>query len=335
MIKHIDIAKKLDVSTATVSNALSGKGRMSEELRIQINQLAEQLGYKRKEKPLPMQHKKINILVEQMSTAVCHRTFVGVCKAARENKLILQVLDMGIVDYGRGISPPKDWLAEYVGGFLQTLDDSTSGTIYISQYPRDLTGVIPQKQYPIVFAGGYTSDGSYCVNYDDEQGAYLATSHLLNTGCTKPAMICGPIDSVSTSNRYIGFQRAIIDHGRSLDLDMIRSKDWEIEGGYSAMKDLLSMDEIPDGLFAHNDSMALGAIQAANEKGVRVPEDLKIVGMDNFISLYSSPSISTIETPLKKIGSTAVETLLQIREGNAPIDKSITFPCSLSLRESG
>ncbi|WP_077534759.1 LacI family DNA-binding transcriptional regulator [Massiliimalia massiliensis] len=334
-MKHIDIARQLNISTATVSNALSGKGRMSEELRNRIIQIAEAGGYVRKSKPTNTGKRTVNIVVEQLSVDFCHRILTGMCRAAREHQITLQIYDMSIVDYGYGISPPEEWLSDYIRNFLKNVDNSALGMLYVSQYTRDVSGILPKLPYPVVYAYCCPDDASISVNIDDEQGAYLATSHLLEKGCQSPAMICGPINNIPTSNRYIGYQRAIIDHGLTLDPTMICIKDWGIDDGYRAMKELIGSGKIPDAIFAHNDHLALGAIRAATEAGIKVPDQLSVVGIDNIFSAYTTPAITTIAPPFEELGNTAFETLLQISSGVLPVNKKRLLPCSLILRDSG
>ena len=334
-MKHKDIADKLQVSTATVSNALSGKGRMRPRLRQEIIALAESGGYNTKNPPIRRQSSNlITVLAEQLADVFPHRILTGISRAARENGLLLQIHDMGMAEFGFSISPGNRQFSGFVRESLRMVDSRSMGLIYLSQYPRDLTGLLPKLSYPVVYAYGYTDDSGYCVNVDDEQGACMATTYLLEHGSQRPAMLCGPVDNIPTSNRYIGFQRALVHNSLPLEPELIRISDWNAISGYVATKELLVLPGRPDAIFAQDDALAMGAIRAALEKGLQIPRDISVIGFDNLIAEFTTPTMSTVNPPFERVGEIAAETLLRIIRGKAPEKKKLTVPCSLELRES-
>lgn len=112
----------------------------------------------------------------------------------------------------------------------------------------------------------YGTGAQASVNYDDQQGAYLAVSHLIDNGRRRIATLSGPVDSHSVSDRMIGYQRALINHGLAFHPKMVWIGDGEAESARALTRDLLMATNRPDAIFAQNDTMACGAIQAAQAK---------------------------------------------------------------------
>jgi DNA-binding LacI/PurR family transcriptional regulator len=110
-------------------------------------------------------------------------------------------------------NPPKERVRSRMEDILRGMDRNISGALYISQYPRDVTGVIPSAPFPVVYAYCYTNDGAPSVNTNDQQGAYIAVQQLISLRKKRIAMISGPINSIPMTKRLSGYQRALIDAG--------------------------------------------------------------------------------------------------------------------------
>lgn len=326
-----ELAKQLDISIASVSNALNGKGRMTLELRQRILGKAKEAGYTSKRSKISVR-RKICVVTEQIEVEFCDRILSGICQVAESNNYNVIIYNMNIMHKQHSIRPPREQLESWVVQLLKDIDYTAAGLIYVAQFPRDVTGILKSLPFPVVYAYCTTTDNSYTVNYDDEQGAFLATSHILDLGRKTPAMISGPINSVPMSNRLTGFQRAIVGRHMSFDPSMLRIGNWTMEDGFQLMKDLLRQHQRLDAVFAHNDLMAIGAIQAAIDEGLKIPEDIIVIGFDNLFAKYSMPSLSSVDPNLFQIGCMAMQIVIQIIQKKIPSSYHLKVPCSLIIR---
>ena len=172
------------------------------------------------------------------------------------------------------------------------------------------------------------------VTMDDEHGAYMATMHLIERGHTKLMMMNGPAVMYSV-NRLKGFKKALRRSGIPFQNSMIISGEYSIGSGRALMEKILSLPEPPTAIFAASDYLGLGALFAANEKGVRVPEDIAIVGMDNFpISAMVAPPLTTVDVHAFDVGFQAARLLLRLISGERPSETQIVLPTHLVVRKS-
>ena len=330
-----DIAQKLGLSTATVSNALSGKGRVSEARRKLIADTAARMGYDFSRIRTIPQHKTIALFVETLSVIFCTKIAEGVCRAAASDGYRVNLYNLDILYPGSDINPPRERISEKLRRILSQYDPTTVGAIYISQYPRDVTGIMPSLPFPVVYAYCYTSDGAPSVNTDDQQGAYIAVQHLLSLNKKNIAMISGPINSVPMTKRFSGYQRALIDSGMSVDLRMVKLGDWDIRHSCDSMLELLRMNPWIDGVFCQSDHIALGVCQAILRAGKRIPQDIAVVGFDNYdFAALVSPTLTTIDQPLDEIGRVSFAQIQRILEKQGVEKKNTLLNARLVVRQS-
>lgn len=170
---------------------------------------------------------------------------------------------------------------------------------------------------------------------DNEKGARLATDHLRELGCRSIAHIRGPIKSPSASARLRGFRIAIQDMDPACVL--IAKGDYRYQSGHDAGSHLLTLDAPPDGVFAGNDLMAFGFAQAAAHLGVRIPDDVKLVGYDNIaMAAFVSPPLTSIDQPSYEMGSAAFDMLYDrlYTDHDRLISSTREFEPELIIRES-
>jgi LacI family transcriptional regulator len=170
---------------------------------------------------------------------------------------------------------------------------------------------------------------------DDHYGAALAVKHLVNLGHRRIAYINGPEGWHSAQRRLAGYKDELATQNLEFDPALIQPGDWEAEGGYEASRNLLSLAEPPTAIFAANDLMALGAINAIQDAGLKVPEDMAVVGYDNrdFTRIFR-PRITTVSMPTYEMGRKAAELLVKhVATGHAEMDE-IKIPGQLFVRET-
>lgn len=335
MITLQELSEKLGVSTATVSNALKGKGRMRADKRMQILEVATAMGYDVHSAQLRQHTKNVYILAEQLSVFFLDTIIEQICVASEEKNINTYICNLNAVTRLHNIIPETEELKELIRSTFNNIVGTANGIIYLSQYPRDLTGIFPKTSIPLVIALGTTKDSIPCVNYDDAHGAYMATEHLIASGCRRIAMISGPINSISMTKRLAGYQRALLDGGISFDPKLIQLSDWMPDSGYLCAKTLLQQDPLPDAFFCQNDSMAVGAMRAVTEMGLRVPEDIAIVGFDNErFGTMITPSLTTISPPFAEIGAKVFECLQEQMNNPKENCSDWKLKCTLLPRES-
>jgi LacI family transcriptional regulator len=209
------------------------------------------------------------------------------------------------------------------------------GVIISSMLLNDsLVQALLEGELPFMLVGRHPTDtrASY-VDADNIGGAREAVTHLLRLGRTRVATITGPQNMIAGTDRLAGYTAALRDRGLLSDPNLIAEGDFTEAGGHRAMQQLLARR--PDAVFAASDMMALGAIRAIREAGLRVPEDVAVVGYDDLpFAAHSDPPLTTIRQPIQRTGATAVETLLDLINHPNGAAHRVVLPTELVVRTS-
>jgi len=178
--------------------------------------------------------------------------------------------------------------------------------------------------------------GYYCFVADERNGGYLATRHLLELGHRRIGCVVRTGDLTSSAARVEGYRAALAEVGLPLDGRLITESDFGYAAGAAASRRLLDLADRPTALVTHNDIIAIGAIKAAAEVGLRVPDDLSLVGYDDIAqAAYAVPELTTIAYPKHRIGRAAAELLLRLLAGEETIPPAtIVLPVHLVVRAS-
>jgi LacI family transcriptional regulator len=170
---------------------------------------------------------------------------------------------------------------------------------------------------------------------DNHQGAHLATSHLVRLGHKRIGWITGPLDLLSSVQRLSGYRQALADAALLYPEELVYNGDFRPPSGMAAFRQLFSLPDPPTSIFACNDMMAIGVLRAAVEAGVRVPQDLALVGFDNIeISQFAYPALTTIAQQKDEIGRQAVQRIIELISGAERDSRKILVPTRLVVRES-
>jgi DNA-binding LacI/PurR family transcriptional regulator len=222
--------------------------------------------------------------------------------------------------------------------FLELLEQrAVDGIIFITDArPRQPElQRLADRGCPIVVLDEAVEGTFHVVSVDNERGGSLAAAHLLELGHRRLAVIAGPVDLPTTRSRLRGFVETLqaegVELGRS---DVVYAND-RINGGRGAAEELLHIKAPPTALFATNDLMALGALEAASRLGLRVPRDLSLVGFDDipYVSLVQPP-LTTVAQPALGLGQTATELLLEVMEDGPKQLRRVELPVELRVRGS-
>lgn len=329
-VKITDVAKAAGVSTATVSRVLSTPEVARPQTRDKVMQAVRELGY------------QPNMLARQLRTQTT--STVIVITPDIENSFLQGVIEgigaeadqygyhMLIADLN---SQPS--LGEYY--YEALLRRQVDGVISLSASMTNLlmNQVQPtEKRIPIVAAVQPASDLPVpCVSIDNVDAARAAVRHLIRLGHRKIAFLSAPSEYAPYKDRLAGYRSALEEHDIMLDDKLIRYGQSSLRGGYEQMQDLLSRGAEFDALFAAGDVIAIGAMKAMEEAGIKVPGDCAIVGFDDIdISSFSTPKLTTIRQPRNLIGRRAFQKLLGSMKGEIEENTTEILPYELVIRES-
>ena len=347
MIRISDVAKEAGVSISTVSNVINRKGTTKKETEALVLETIDRLGYIPNRMAQGLKSNRTNvigIIAEDISSFSSGDIIDGICAYAESHDYTITLCNLRVNRKVAAVQDEDYQQLEHSPGFLDSLQNLVRslevsricGLIYIGTYPRDIPHCLADLKIPVVFTYSYRSEPiSYSVNYDDFQGAYLATENLIRHGHTRIGLISGSVNSNPTYKRMLGYQTALMDHQIPFVPEYICTGKWRYEDGYEQCERLLSLPVPPTAIFSMSDLMAYGAMNLCLDHGLRIPEDLSIHGFDNLeFSAYTRPSLATIKLPLHKIGSRSAEILCSLLNEAAPQPSDILIPCTLSEGKS-
>ena len=187
---------------------------------------------------------------------------------------------------------------------------------------------------PYVIAGRSLNypDVTY-IDVDNTNGAFMAVEHLVKLGHTRIGTVTGPMDAAPGRDRKAGYLQALRQYDLPVDEALIAEADFTEAGGYRAAKQILQSK--PDAIFVASDQMAIGALEAIRQEGLRVPDDIAIVGFDDLPpALYAKPQLTTIRQPILRFGIAAAEMLINLIEDKIQPPQSMIMDVGLVVRDS-
>ncbi|MHB1347380.1 MAG: LacI family DNA-binding transcriptional regulator [Candidatus Humimicrobiaceae bacterium] len=305
-----DVAKIAGVSVGTVSNVLNELDSVSKVNKSRVLDTIKALGYKPNKIAASLSKKKtmnIGLIVPDVSSPFYSDLINGVTET-------LDVHGYNVFLCSSGSSIKKE--TKIINDLLSMWID---GIILIPVYSEKRNAEeIENIDIPIVLVNreikGWTGD---MVIFDNFGGAYEAASFLIKNNHKKIIILGGPKYSRSFEDRLLGW-KAAMEENRLYDPGLVFRGDFSVESGYDMMRK--SLDELSgiDAVFASSDLIALGALNALEEKSIRVPDDISIIGFgDIYLSKFLKPSLTTIRRPFYNIGKTAVSILLEKIQGKS------------------
>ena len=301
-----DIAKLAGVSTSTVSHVINQSRYVSEEISARVNKAAQELNYAPSAlaRSLKMNRTRtIGLLVTTSTNPFFSEVVKGIERRCYQQNYNL-ILCNTEGDSERMKSSINTLLEKRVDGLLLLCSNLENERIDIFDKYPDIPTVV-MDHGPTYFATDKIQDNS-------QQGGYMATRYLLESGHREIGCITGPLDQQQAQMRYYGFKQAMEEAEVPVKGSWVIESNFECDGGYAAFNKLLKAGRLPTAIFACNDMMAMGLINAANERGIKIPEDLSIIGYDDiYITQYMVPPLTTIHQPKYRFGKVAVDTLLK------------------------
>ncbi len=302
-----DIAKLAGVSTSTVSHVINKTRFVSEEISERVNNAAKELNYYAPSalaRSLKINRTKtIGMLVTTSTNPFFGEVVKGVERSCYHKGYSL-ILCNTEGDNERMRHSINTLMQKRVDGLILMCDSVGGERIDVFERYPDIP-VVVMDWGPMLFTSDKIQDNSLL-------GGYLATKHLIDCGHKEIGCITGPLIKHQAQMRYEGYKRAMNEAGLEFNSNWIIESDFECEGGYQAFINMHERGVLPSSIFVSNDMMAMGVINAANELGVKVPDDISIIGYDDIhIAKYMSPSLTTIHQPKYRLGQAAVETLVR------------------------
>ncbi len=327
-----DVAREAGVSIASVSNALTGKNKVSDETRRKIDEAAARLGYSPDPaaSSLKTNHSHvIGLIVPSIDSAFFPAVIRGLSRVLGENGYIINFYSTG---FNEAVEEKyiRTLLAGRADGIIL---DSVSEK---EDFLRSLTGLTHgKKKVPVIaLERDLTPFGLTSVWADNRLGGRLAAEHLAAKGVKRPAHIYGLRAAPWSRDRYEGFREGLAEAGVPFDENRVGDGGFTLEGGYAAAEELLRDGRRFDGLFAANDLSAIGAMKAMERHGLRIPEDAALIGFDDIdASALTTPSVTTIHVPKTELGKQAGEAVMRAVEGSEDVG-SIRLPLTLVGRRS-
>jgi LacI family transcriptional regulator len=307
-----NIAKHAGVSVASVSRVLNNKMPMSDHLRAQVLEAAESLGYEPKHHDLHITTNKkasnigvIALLITETVNPYFHEIVQGAQDEAERANLFSVVVN----------STPNE---EHENIMLQTLSAlPLCGVILCAgQLASDsLLDYYERSGIPLVVINRRVARTNVpCIVIDYENALLRVTQHLLSLGHTRIAYLAGPTMVETSQLRRRGIELALSSQGLNLRPEFCPASLPNVTGGFQAMSNILQIAEAerPTAVIAYNDLIAIGALNAVRATGLRVPEDISVIGFDDIpMAPYTNPPLTTVAIPKYQIGKLAVQTLCQ------------------------
>jgi LacI family transcriptional regulator len=333
-----EIARQLGLSVTTVSNVLRNKGRFSDDTRRAVLEAVHKAGYKVQPTasagrflgllyclpPVPGREKTITSSLPRNATYFTTEAVAGIDQllAADGYHLLFRFVS----EDDKGETLPEMVAQRAIQGVF-IVGGSVSDEFIHAIHATGLPTVVLFTQLEQVVVD--------CVLADNKGGAYLAVQHLISLGHRRIGMINGWPATRTSDQKLQGFQQAHAEAGLSCPPELIRTGEFTLESGCEQAKSLLTQAARPTALFVADDTMALGALRAARELGLNVPDDLSLVGFgDSPLAGHVDPPLTTISVDKRAIGELAAQRMLQLLSGASRRALQITVATELVRRQS-
>jgi LacI family transcriptional regulator len=323
-----DVAERAGVSFQTTSKVLRGGGTVADRTRRRILAAAEDLGYVPNDVARSLVTRRthtIGVVVGDLSDHVIARFVVGAEQEARRQDHALAIVS---VEPGtdEGELSLRSLLERRVDGIITAAPQLESDT---------WLGDLLRTQVPAVSIHSIAGGGVSLVGSDHRATARLATDHMIALGHHRIGMVAGPRSRRVSRSRARGYADALAGAGLPPDQTIVAEGDWQPGGGYDAASAILSRVDDVTAIYVHNDLMAVGVLHAAWDRGLRVPDDLAVIGCDDIpTAAHTVPPLTTVHLPFIETGAAAVRLLLEQLASPPDAPRRELLPASLICRAS-
>jgi len=318
-----DVARSAGVSAQTVSRVSNGEPYVSDAKRARVLEVMRELGYRPNSAARAMKRgvfRTIGVVFHSLHPVGNHATLEAISEAA------------ALLGYAITLIPLEAQTRRATDGAFTRLGEMTVDAIIVILPSHFVDGSdlhLPVGVPTVVLAPPLVP-GAGSVDFDQVVGTREAVERLLGLGHRTVHHIAGPADSYSAEGRRAAWQEVLEEHGRPVPTPV--QGDWSPDSGYRAACDLLAREH-PTAVFVANDQMALGAFRAILEAGLRVPQDISVIGFDNIDEAVAFPTpLTTVAQDWGQVGREALSVALDMLEGAEP--RRVSVPTHLVVRDS-
>jgi LacI family transcriptional regulator len=320
------IAAEAGVSLPTVSKVVNGRPDVAPETRARVDRLLDEYNYAR---PGPRRHRRaglIDLVLAGLDSPWAVEILRGVEEwgAAHETGVVVSSVR-------RGSARPASWTSAVAG------HDSGGVILVTSHLTEDHVSQLRSAGLPLVVIDPANAPPADIpsVGATNWAGGIAATDHLINLGHRRIGVITGPAEVLCSLARVDGYRSALDRAGIGYDPALVRYGDFHHEGGFARAVELLDMPSPPTAIFAGSDEHGFGVYEAARLRGVRIPQDLSVVGFDDLpLTRWVSPPMTTVRQPLAEMGSLAAGMLGDLIDGKPLPSTRMELSTELIVRES-
>lgn len=318
------VADEAGVSLSTISKVLNGRADVAAATRSRVEALLAERGYVRRGGRTEAHAELIELVFHELDAIWSMELIDGVESVAKAHGLSV-VLTVS----GSRHSPDPDWIE----GVMRRRPVGV--VLVFSELAPEFRERLRSRAIPFVIVdpAGDPSPDAPSVGSANWSGGLAATRHLIELGHRDIAAITGPEDMMCSLARVDGFRSAMGSAGLAIREEWVRFGDFHVDGGRDRAREILAGDERPTAIFAGSDLQALGTLEAAREFGLRVPEDLSIVGYDD-IPLARWMRLTTVHQPLRRMGEEAARLAIRLAQEPAGATPRMDLATSLVVRET-
>lgn len=309
-----DVARGANVSIATVSRVLNGQNRVSDATKAKVTETAARLGYiphSGARSLIKRETRTIGVLLPDIFGEFFSELIRGLDRVTRQHDYSLLVT----CSHGESRS---------AAAMLKAMHGKVDGMIVLSsdiELQLDLRRML--RRTPVVFLNqlpGPEAADYESISMDNFGGALAMTRYLIGLGHERIAFLRGPEGNLDARHRLEGYREAMAALGHEPLAELEVPGDFSEEAGFRSVGRILHLEPRPTAIFAGNDDMAIGALRALKEAGVRVPEEISLAGFDDIpIIRHLTPPLTSIRTPISELGGKAAERLLSVLEGEGTV----------------
>ncbi|MDI6402170.1 LacI family DNA-binding transcriptional regulator [Balneolaceae bacterium ANBcel3] len=327
-----EVAKALGLSTMTISRVVNDRPNVDEQTRQKVLEKAREMGYTPNHVAKSLVSSKtytIGVIIPEITHAFFPEVVRGIEEETYDKKYQLFLVNAA-ESYEREKNAILSLRSKRVDGLLVSSCQADPDYAFYKQ-------VIDSGMPFVFFDRCIEGIGASCVSVDDEAGAMRAVEHLIGYGYRNIVHLCGPKDVSVGQKRLNGYLTAMKKHGLEVKQDWIADSGFQESGGYQAMKEMLDLPEgeRPRAVFAVNDPVAIGAMDAIREKGLSIPDDIAIVGFTDDVraGLIATP-LTTMHQPAYEVGKKAARKLIHTIENREEPVEHLEVKTRLVVRAS-
>ena len=325
-----EVARKAGVSVATVSRVLNHPERVSPKTKDHIDQVIKEMDFSPNAFARSLNLKRSNsiaLIIPDIQNPQNMEIARGVEMVAHEKGY-----NILLCNTEKDVQKERDYIR-------MLMEKKIDGIILaFTLLHQDDFDEIKKKNIPLILFGQNILNENISSVYSDfKEGAFLAVSHLIQLGFEKIAYICGESDQLENRDKTLGYTEALLSSGLKVTKDLIIQGNDDISSGYLAALKIMKSKTLPDAVFVANDLMAIGAIDAFRTEGVRIPEEISIIGYDNIrMASLIEPKLTTVSWPVYKMGLISARIIIDEieKEDEAIVTQNIFLSPKLKIRKS-